>query len=100
MLFLRRTNINFFQNFPGYENGISFFHTTGFEIAARAVAGDTGKSFIGNRASFNLENTEGAYEVYARALIAGNEAGNGTVMFGAALDWNATDIIGYVSITN
>ena len=27
--------------YPDYENGCSFFHSTGFEIAARAVAGDT-----------------------------------------------------------
>ena len=28
--------------YPSYENGGSFFHSAGFEIAARAVAGDPG----------------------------------------------------------
>ena len=29
-------------DYPNYENGGSFFHSTGFEIAARAVSGDLG----------------------------------------------------------
>jgi hypothetical protein len=31
--------------YPNYENGNAFFHTTGFEIAARAVAGQADKAY-------------------------------------------------------
>jgi hypothetical protein len=32
--------------YPNYENGNSFFHTTGFEIAARAAAGQPEKAYL------------------------------------------------------
>ncbi len=33
------------KNYPRYENGGSFFHTTGFEIAARGVAGQAEQAY-------------------------------------------------------
>ncbi len=60
--------------FPNYENGCSFFHSTGLEIAARAAAGDS----------------DGAYQVFERNMRSGY-AGNR--LWGAALKWDSGALV-------
>jgi len=56
-------------NFPNYENGCSFFHTTGLEIAARGAAGQPDK----------------AYEAFERVMRQGYARNR---LWGAALKWD------------
>ncbi len=60
--------------FPNYENGCSFFHTTGLEIAARGVAGQPGR----------------AYEVFARVMREGYARNR---FWAAALKWDTGELI-------
>jgi hypothetical protein len=60
--------------FPNYENGCSFFHSTGFEIAARAAAGDS----------------EGAYQVFERCMRFGYARNR---LWGAALKWDTGALV-------
>lgn len=60
--------------FPNYENGCSFFHSTGFEIAARAVSGDP----------------DGAYKVFERCMRMGYERNR---LWAAALKWDTGELV-------
>ena len=60
--------------FPNYENGCSFFHTTGFEIAARAMAGQP----------------EQAYQVFDRVMRHGYARNR---LWAAALKWDTGELI-------
>ncbi len=60
--------------FPNYENGCSFFHSTGFEIAARAVNGDA----------------DGAYQVFERCMRMGYERNR---LWAAALKWDTGELV-------
>lgn len=60
--------------FPNYENGCSFFHTTGMEIAARAVAGQP----------------EQAYDLFERTMRLGYARNR---FWGAALKWDTGEVI-------
>ncbi len=60
--------------FPGYENGCSFFHSTGFEIAARAAVGDS----------------KGAYQTFERAMNFGYSRNR---LWGAALKWDTGSLV-------
>lgn len=62
------------KNFPNYENGCSFFHTTGFEIAARAFMGDP----------------DGAYSAFERVMLRGYAKNR---LWGAALNWASGTLI-------
>ncbi|HMD96190.1 MAG TPA: GH116 family glycosyl hydrolase [Terriglobia bacterium] len=59
--------------FPNYENGCSFFHTTGLEIAARGVAGQPDK----------------AYETFERVMRQGYARNR---LWGAALKWDTGEL--------
>jgi len=59
--------------FPNYENGCSFFHTTGLEIAARAAAGQQDK----------------AYETFERVMRQGYARNR---LWGAALKWDTGEL--------
>ncbi len=60
--------------FPNYENGCSFFHSTGFEIAARASVGDS----------------DGAYQVFERCMRFGYSHNR---LWGAALKWDTGALV-------
>ena len=60
--------------YPNYENGCAFFHSTGFEIAARAVNGDSA----------------GAYQVFERCMRFGYSKNR---LWGAALKWDTGDLV-------
>ncbi len=60
--------------YPNYENGCSFFHSTGFEIAARAVNGDS----------------DGAYQVFERCMRMGYERNR---LWAAALKWDTGELV-------
>ena len=60
--------------FPNYENGCSFFHSTGLEIAARAAAGDS----------------DGAYQVFERCMRFGYAQNR---LWGAALKWDSGALV-------
>jgi hypothetical protein len=60
--------------FPAYENGCSFFHSTGFEIAARAAAGDG----------------VGAYQTFQRVMQFGYSRNR---LWGAALQWDTGTLV-------
>jgi hypothetical protein len=59
--------------FPNYENGCSFFHTTGLEIAARGVAGQPDK----------------AYDTFERVMRQGYARNR---LWGAALKWDTGEL--------
>jgi hypothetical protein len=59
--------------FPNYENGCSFFHTTGLEIAARGVAGQPDR----------------AYETFERVMRQGYARNR---LWGAALKWDTGEL--------
>jgi len=61
--------------FPNYENGGSWFHTTGLEIAARAVAGQAEK----------------AYDTFERIMRHGYARNR---LWGALLKWDTGDLHG------
>jgi hypothetical protein len=63
--------VNFTQpkGFPSYENGGSFFHSTGLEIAALAISG----------------KPDQAFEVFERVMMKGYGSSN---FWGALLLWN------------
>ena len=69
--FGRRSNQT---RFPNYENGCSFFHSTGLEIAARAAVGDA----------------ERAYEVFERVMRFGYARNR---LWGAALKWDTGALV-------
>lgn len=60
--------------FPNYENGCSFFHTTGLEIAARGMAGQA----------------DAAYEVFDRVMRHGYAKNR---LWAAALKWDTGELI-------
>jgi len=60
-------------DFPNYENGCSFFHTTGLEIAARAAAGQPDQ----------------AYEAFERVMRQGYARNR---LWGAALKWDTGEL--------
>ena len=60
-------------DFPNYENGCSFFHTTGFEIAARGIAGQPDQ----------------AYETFERVMRQGYARNR---FWGAALKWDTGEL--------
>ena len=62
------------QVYPNYENGCSFFHTTGLEIAARGAAGQPAE----------------AYETFARLLRHGYAKNR---LWAAALKWDTGELI-------
>jgi hypothetical protein len=59
--------------FPSYENGGSFFHSTGLEIAARSIAGQQNK----------------AYEVFERVMTKGYTKHK---FWGALLNWKTGEL--------
>ena len=62
------------KDYPNYENGGSFFHTTGLEIAARGAAGQA----------------EQAYATFERVMRQGYARNR---LWGAALLWNTGELI-------
>ncbi|MBI5280819.1 MAG: hypothetical protein HY858_03985 [Candidatus Solibacter usitatus] len=62
------------KTFPNYENGCLFFHTTGFEIAARAVAGQQ----------------EQAYATFERVMRHGYARNR---LWAAALKWDTGKLV-------
>ena len=62
------------KEYPNYENGCAFFHTTGFEIAARALAGQP----------------ERAYEVFELAMKRGYADHR---FWAAALKWDTAELV-------
>ncbi len=62
------------KTYPNYENGCSFFHSTGFEIAARGIAGQP----------------DSAYDAFERVMKHGYARNR---LWAAALKWDTGQLI-------